>query len=185
MVGTPTQWSASSFSRSRRANEEISSSFQRADDGEKNGPATFVPAAKTFPFLSQHRSLRGRGRGRGGGRAGAFSSRPHFTPSQSTTTRALSRVFQEDSSSKMLPASASYEQTSTPRTPSGREMEEYYPYLGSLLAQQKAEEEAKERKVDTIRSTGAPHKPTQRYVCLLYTSPSPRDLSTSRMPSSA
>ena len=26
---------------------------------------------------------------------------------------------------------------------------------------------------------------TQKYICLLYTSPSPRDLSTSRMPSSA
>ena len=71
MVGTPTQWSASSFSSSRRPNEEISSSFQRANEGEKNGSAAFVPTAKTFPFLSQHRSLRGRGRGRGG-RFGPF-----------------------------------------------------------------------------------------------------------------
>ena len=31
----------------------------------------------------------------------------------------------------------------------------------------------------------APHLTEQLYVCLLYTSPSPRDLSTSRMPSSA
>ena len=30
-----------------------------------------------------------------------------------------------------------------------------------------------------------PHGATQPYNCLLYTSPSPRDLSTSRMPSSA
>ena len=29
------------------------------------------------------------------------------------------------------------------------------------------------------------HKKGQYYICLLYTSPSPRDLSTSRMPSSA
>ena len=72
MVGTPTQWTSSSFSGSRRANEEVSSSFKRANDGEKNGPKTFVPAAETFPFISRHRSVRGRGRGRGGGRAGAF-----------------------------------------------------------------------------------------------------------------
>ena len=30
-----------------------------------------------------------------------------------------------------------------------------------------------------------PDKPIYFYICLLYTSPSPRDLSTSRMPSSA
>ena len=30
-----------------------------------------------------------------------------------------------------------------------------------------------------------PHKHKQVQICLLYTSPSPRDLSTSRMPSSA
>ena len=33
--------------------------------------------------------------------------------------------------------------------------------------------------------TPVPKEPTHRMGCLLYTSPSPRDLSTSRMPSSA
>ena len=32
---------------------------------------------------------------------------------------------------------------------------------------------------------GFPHHAIDNYLCLLYTSPSPRDLSTSRMPSSA
>ena len=37
----------------------------------------------------------------------------------------------------------------------------------------------------TSRGTYKPHKLYDHYTCLLYTSPSPRDLSTSRMPSSA
>ena len=37
----------------------------------------------------------------------------------------------------------------------------------------------------SIQNTGSPIFSTQTYHCLLYTSPSPRDLSTSRMPSSA
>ena len=50
-------------------------------------------------------------------------------------------------------------------------------------------EDRKEKRKGFIRSliksveTGA--NGTQDYICLLYTSPSPRDLSTSRMPSSA
>ena len=161
MVGTPTQWTSSSFSRSRRARNVFSSSFERANEGEQNGPAILAPSAETFPFTSRDRSVRGRGRGRGGGRAGAFSSRPHFTPSQSNTTRALSKVFQEDSNTKMPPASSSMTKMPTPRTPFGREVEEYYPYLESLMARQKAEQDAKEQMVDRIWPTGATHKPTQ------------------------
>jgi len=37
----------------------------------------------------------------------------------------------------------------------------------------------------TSAELAAKTKTDERYVCLLYTSPSPRDLSTSRMPSSA
>ena len=40
-----------------------------------------------------------------------------------------------------------------------------------------------DREIAEIR--GLPKPPIPRYICLLYTSPSPRDLSTSRMPSSA
>ena len=36
-----------------------------------------------------------------------------------------------------------------------------------------------------LRATGGALEPSKSYCCLLYTSPSPRDLSTSRMPSSA
>ena len=45
---------------------------------------------------------------------------------------------------------------------------------------------SKEVTVDTTKKTLVVHDgATQGGICLLYTSPSPRDLSTSRMPSSA
>ena len=43
--------------------------------------------------------------------------------------------------------------------------------------------EWRDRRANTAFATGATSAPTEN--CLLYTSPSPRDLSTSRMPSSA
>ena len=42
-----------------------------------------------------------------------------------------------------------------------------------------------DRAADLIRSSGAIYFSDIHHACLLYTSPSPRDLSTSRMPSSA
>ena len=39
--------------------------------------------------------------------------------------------------------------------------------------------------VAVVTCPDADHRDGQRLLCLLYTSPSPRDLSTSRMPSSA
>ena len=48
--------------------------------------------------------------------------------------------------------------------------------------QQKAPDEAI---VEALRSVHDPEIPVNIYDCLLYTSPSPRDISGSRMPSSA
>ena len=53
---------------------------------------------------------------------------------------------------------------------------------------QKAQHRLRERhthNATVIAQQGACNNYGQRYSCLLYTSPSPRDLSTSRMPSSA
>ena len=47
------------------------------------------------------------------------------------------------------------------------------------------EETAHDDQDDTQQGTPVPTSPTNSGICLLYTSPSPRDLSTSRMPSSA
>ena len=41
------------------------------------------------------------------------------------------------------------------------------------------------RRKNTIRVAKQAMEKSMQYACLLYTSPSPRDLSTSRMPSSA
>ena len=45
--------------------------------------------------------------------------------------------------------------------------------------------ELMDMRIDLVKSIGLSFNEIQSLVCLLYTSPSPRDLSTSRMPSSA
>ena len=52
--------------------------------------------------------------------------------------------------------------------------------LGSMLCQA-----AKKLNVRTVVISDDEQGPAQKYACLLYTSPSPRDRSLSRMPSSA
>ena len=70
-----------------------------------------------------------------------------------------------------------------------QETQEWLDSLESVL-----EEEGTDRAhflleslIEKARRNGAhlPYDATTAYICLLYTSPSPRDLSTSRMPSSA
>ena len=48
MVGTPTQWTSSEISRSRRARNVFSSSFERANDGEQNGLGNSLHLQKLF-----------------------------------------------------------------------------------------------------------------------------------------
>ena len=56
-------------------------------------------------------------------------------------------------------------------------------HIGLLNMMPDAALEATERQF--FRLVGHSNQIAQFYICLLYTSPSPRDLSTSRMPSSA
>ena len=55
-------------------------------------------------------------------------------------------------------------------------------YLDSIS---NAEESAEDAVINSIKAGLKQYANNKLYSCLLYTSPSPRDLSTSRMPSSA
>ena len=56
---------------------------------------------------------------------------------------------------------------------------------GILAALIERQQSGKGQVIDSAITDGAAHLMSMFYTCLLYTSPSPRDLSTSRMPSSA
>ena len=64
-----------------------------------------------------------------------------------------------------------------PRVGSGKKEKKQWKYISSKLSKEWVTKEIKEKKSYSFV--------TKLLVCLLYTSPSPRDLSTSRMPSSA
>ena len=61
-------------------------------------------------------------------------------------------------------------------------VDEYFLLRSTLKTDKTKEWEGKEYPYYTVEVSSASHP---FYTCLLYTSPSPRDLSTSRMPSSA
>ena len=160
-VGTPTQRGGAYISNSKNFHDTSDSPFLRAEIGLQNGIANLTPSHRMFNSRSLTHSVRGRGRGRGAARPGAFSSRPYLTPSTRTTTKALSRVFEEESKATNPFRSAYSGRMPSSVTPSRREIALSHPYLERQYARQMEQEDKVELHEGTNGSAEAAHKHTQ------------------------